>query len=627
MVDDQITELIKNMIMEEKQKEKQSYLSNIHDYSEFIDKNSENPRNIEYMFNILRNIGYLEITGLCVERELIENQRKHFIAHNSQGRGSNAPSYIDFDDLMLGITRYVTMWNEFNKLMPNTQKPGESSDYDNIWDDMWWELKDCALELILCGIDMYAVTRGYDLTTQNGAIQNNIWKNSWDDFCHNKDIFYKSLCQDELIQLFYLITDDVNKFLSRNYNHEKSDTLIAFLITIAESRETYPEDYYYSHVITSDETDSIYQNIKEVFKDYPSSAWFYYYKNALAEKTIKHFLRWVCHAKASGIVDTWKIASSSENNHEYKQPNLVAGHNEYSIHMLSHPKNKGWGILKDRLKILFAPNRQDYKGALFFSMKRYQTGNILIRFENYMPKEELLQLYKMPEKEILKDYYKFSFDDVYKEDKRKEFFEEAAEAVLSPVFNSPFDCDDQDIKDLIQINVPFTAQENEIMACQFGTSPRLQGEGDEAIGTKIVKDVVIDDLSNWNNILKSYDDSEDMNHFLEEIENMPSKAYFCGAAVLCTDSQIINLGVKPVEVNERRRRRNIETVLRTDIDNLEKEKFAIIFAGISSDKKQLKTEIDELCKAVEEKRKYNYQPAKEPVIWIRYIFKCNIKVD
>ena len=428
MIDDQIKELL----MKEKQKEKHSYLSNIHDYSEFIDKNSENPRNTEYMFNILRDIGYFELTGLDVERELIENQRKHFIAHSSQGRGSNAPSYIDFDDLMLGITRYVTMWNEFNKLMPNTQKPGESQDHDNIWDDMWWELKDCALELILCGIDMYAVTRGYDLITQNGAIQNNIWKNSWDDFCHNKDIFYKSLCQDELVQFFYLITDDVNKFLNRNYNYEKSDTFIAFLITIAESRETYPEDYCYSHVITSDETDSIYKNIKEVFKDYPSSAWFYYYKNALAERTIKHFLRWVCHAKASGIVDTWKIASSSESNYEYKQPNLVAGHNEYSIHMLSHPKNKGWGILKDRLNVLFTPNRQDYKGALFFSMKRYQTGNILVRFENYMPKEELLQLYNMPEKEILKDYYKFSFDDVYKEDKRKEFFQEAARAVLRP---------------------------------------------------------------------------------------------------------------------------------------------------------------------------------------------------
>lgn len=625
MIDDQIKELL----MKEKQKEKQSYLSNIHDYSEFIDTNSENPRNTEYMFNILRDIGYLEITGLGVERELIENQRKHFIAHSSQNRGSNAPSYIDFDDLMLGITRYVTMWNEFNKLMPNTQKPGESPDHDNIWDDMWWELKDCALELILCGIDMYAVTRGYDLITQTGAIQNNIWKNSWDDFCHNKDIFYKSLCQDELVQLFYLITDDVNKFLSRNYNHEKSDTLIAFLIIIAESRETYPEDYCYSHVITSDETDSIYKNIKEVFKDYPSSAWFYYYKNALAERTIKHFLRWVCHAKASGMVDTWNIASSSESNHEYKQPNLVAGDNEYSIHMLSHPKNKGWGILKDRLNVLLTPTMQDYKGSLFFSMKRYQTGNILVRFENYMPKEELLRLYKMPEKEILKNYYKFSFDDVYKEDKRKGFFQEAAEAVLLPVFNSPFDYEliDQDTINLIQTNVPFAAQENQIMERQFGISLRFQGEDDETIETKIVKDVVIDDLSNWNNILKSYDDSEDMNNFLEKIENTSSKAYYCGAVVLYTDSQIINLGVKPVEVNERRRRRNIETVLRTDIDKLDNKKFAIIFAGISDDKKQLEREIDELCKAVEEKRKYNHQPAKEPVFWIRYIFKCNIKAD
>lgn len=623
MIDDQIKELL----MKEKQKEKQSYLSNIHDYSEFIDENSENPRNIEYMFNILRDIGYLEITGLGIERELIEKHTKHFIAHNSQGRGSNAPSYIDFDDLMLGITRYVTMWNEFNKLMPNTQKPGESQDHDNIWDDMWWELKDCALELILCGIDMYAVTRGYDLITQNGAIQNNIWKNSWDDFCHNKDIFYKSLCQDELVQFFYLITDDVNKFLNRNYNHEKSDTFIAFLITIAESRETYPEDYCYSHVITSDETDSIYKNIKEVFKDYPSSAWFYYYKNALAERTIKHFLRWVCHAKASGMVDTWKIASSSESNHEYKQPNLVAGHNEYSIHMLSHPKNKGWGILKDRLNVLFTPNRQDYKGALFFSMKRYQTGNILVRFENYMSKEELLQLYNMPEKEILKDYYKFSFDDVYKEDKRKGFFQEAAKAVLSPVFNNPFDYDDQYIKNLIQEIAPFADQENQIMACPIGISFQFHDEDDEPIKTKIVKDIVIDNLSKWNNILKSYDDSEDMNKFLEEIENMPSKTYYCGAAVLYTDSQIINLGVKPVVVSERRRKKKIETELQADIDKLDREKFAIIFVGISDNQEQLETEIKELCNAVEEKRKYNLKPAKEPVIWIRYIFKYNIKAD
>ena len=77
-----------------------------------------------------------------------------------------------------------------------------------------------------------------------------------------------------------------------------------------------------------------------------------------------------------------------------------------------------------------------------------------------------------------------------------------------------------------------------------------------------------------------------------------------------------------------RMRRKIKTELQADIDKRnEKEKFAIIFVGISSDEEQLKTEIDELCKAVEEKRKYNHQPAKKPVIWIRYIFKCNIETD
>lgn len=631
MVDDKIRTAFQKYIIKNRKNDNQGYLSDIYTYLKFLDKDQEDSDNTEYLFNVLKNIGYLAMSGFDIEDDLINRTIKHLKEHKISGISQNAPSHINFDNLYSAIIRYESMWNEFNRLIPitNIPKPGDTYDLEGQWDDMWWELYDSGLELILCGFDMEAVERGYAIL--NTTITNAIWEKSWNSFCENKTKFLMLLCQKEFEHRFYLISDDINKLLRKYYVCNNNNPFITFLSNVAATRETYAKENYYSHIIYSGEAKTIYQHIKYLFKGYPSGAWFSFYKCALAEITIKHFLIRICDALESDDTGIWELTSSSANDYQYTHPVLIAGCNEYSVHMLSHPRNKGWGMLKTELKSFFHPNRNDYKGAIFCSMKQYQSENILVRFENYMPKEELLRLYKMPVKEILKDYYKFSFDDVYKEDKRKEFFQEAVEAVLLPVFNGPFDYkkpieQDQDIEDLMQINVPYAAQEKQIMESQFGSSLRPHSERDDTPKTKIIKDVVIDDLSDWNNILKSYEGLDDMNNFLKKIENMASETYSCGAAVLFTDSKIKNLGIEPVVVSERRRRK-IENKLQADIGELKKDKFAIIFVGISSDKEQLKTEIDELCKAVEEERKYKHQPAKKPVIWIRYIFKCNIKAD
>ena len=612
MVDDKIQTTFQKYLKKDQKNDNQGYLSDIYIYLNFLDKDQEDSDNTEYLFNILKNIGYLAMSGFDIENNLINRTIKHLKEHKIPGRGHNAPSYINFDNLYSAINKYESMWNEFNRLIPitNIPKPGDAYDLKGQWDDMWWELYDSGLELILCGFDMEAIELGYEIL--NTTITNAIWGKSWNSFCENKIKFLSLLCQKEFEHRFYLISDDINKLLRKYYVCNKNNPFITFLFDVSTTRETYAEENYYSHIICSDEAKTIYQHIKHLFKGYPSGAWFSFYKCALAEITIKHFLIRICNALEFENTGIWNLTSSSANDYQYTHPVLIAGCNEYSVHMLSHPRNKGWGMLKTELESFFYPNRNDYKGAVFCSMKQYQSDNILVRFENYMSKEKLLRLYKMPEKEMLKDYYKFSFDDVYEKDKRKEFFQEAAKAVLG--ISEKNHSSDNVIKfpqQQIDFDDLFRGTQCADNYCDLAKD--AGGGAKKYIKFKEMVEITIKETDQWKGLFSSF------NRLIKDFKKLVDvlNGNFCYAAIIeykNQDNEFIDINDLPDTWG------TIE--IRKDLS--QDKNCKAVYLGITEDKNKnyLQNIIDSLKESDDKSKKPGIE--KQKIIrWIKFNFKFN----
>jgi len=417
---------ITKLLQRSDQKKYDAHLSTINNYAEFIEQNPQHPDNVEYLFNILRKIGYIKMMGIGAEANDWKDIRELFVKETPD-HGTGTPSFIMFDDLMDDLETYLSIQTG----LEGPPKLGEGTEEDEeIWDEKWWGLRELALELVFRGFDITAIKDGYQ-QIKNGTNIRSIEK-SWTNFDKKSSEYLKKLykCKDH----FHAFSDSIFK-QSTAFPFISDEDFRNFVSEITAHQESHAKENHYQYLISEEDVQEIYYHTKLRFQDKPSAAWIYFYETALAEEMLKEFILSVCFANQtdiSGVSEGWELKSTLDENMPDEIPMIRAGGKNYSVHVVSNAETGGWGIRKDRLqKFLSVPDKTfQIQGALFCSMKEYPGGAIVVRFENYMERERLEKLLGQKE-EVFKNFVRLRFEEVYESgDLREEFLQRAAEDVM-----------------------------------------------------------------------------------------------------------------------------------------------------------------------------------------------------
>ena len=415
-------------------REKEYYLSAIEEHCSQIEEYHEESDSIECLFNILRDMGYLLMYGSEPDVGLL-NRIKNFFFVINENTAIFAPSFIDFISLEIEAEWYEKLWLNHKDFIKDLPTLKDDSLIEEAWEKVFNYMKQRGLELIIAGLDIFAVLYSNQMFFKD--IHSDGWQKSWKIFLKKSDVFFNTLFNIEE-KYFFNISYSVYKIIY-NYTEIKEISLqpaakfINFIRSISKPRKSYAADSAYRIIISPEEAEEIYFNISCNYNDDSSElSKIYLYECALAEEVIKRFIIKRCLSeKASDKtklppISDWKLLSSSDDDFYSALPMVKAGNKEYPICVIP-PRLKGFSIRNDLIKKFGS----SLNGVLFCSFKKYPSDEILVRFDNYVEKDRVFELIRNTDAvKGVQNVTKLSFDEVYKFDKREEFLQEAAKAVM-----------------------------------------------------------------------------------------------------------------------------------------------------------------------------------------------------
>jgi len=416
-------------------REKEYYLSIIEEHCSQLENYPGESDSIECLFNILREMGYLLMYGFEPDSKLLNRVKKLFPVIN-ENTAIFSPSFIDFISLEIEAEWYKKLWLNHKNFIKDPPTLKEKPLIEEAWEKVFNYMKQRGLELITAGLDIFAVFYSKQILFEDIQSSDG-WQKSWKMFLEKSDIFFNTLFNIEE-KYFFHVSDPVYKIIC-NYAEIKENipqppaNFIHFIRSISKPGKSYAADSAYRIIISPEEAEEIYFNISCNYNDDSQElSKIYLYECALAEKVIKQFIIKKClsekasdKTKLPPITD-WKLLSSSDGEFYSVLPMVKAGNKEYPVCVIP-PRLKGFSIRNDLIK----KNGSSLNGVLFCSFKKYPSDEILVRFDNYIEKDRVLELLRNTDAvKGLQNVTKLSFDEVYKYDKRDEFLQEAAEAVI-----------------------------------------------------------------------------------------------------------------------------------------------------------------------------------------------------
>lgn len=429
-------ESIKNQVLKERQERiDMTYNEAILHHMKLIQQAPGSRNNLQYFFNILRDYGYLSMTGSDAGKTLIEDVRQlpkvKFVS------GVKIPPFVNFDKYPLINDIFKEEMEKHLSTLP--QYRGDLA-VENEWEEKRKTLFDDGMELLKNGFDINATIHGHELIMKGPTAKT--LDDAWVDYFYSAEDYLHDLYSCE--KLFYFLSDPVFKQYA-SFPLAPQNDFNSFIQRIVAPRETYPREIHYRKVLSSEEQKEIYYRVKLKFPDHSSTALTYFYHHALAAETLQGFIIRICLAKSIELKSdpsAWRCITFLDDDIRTEIPMLCAGDIEYLVFMLG-PRVSGWGIRKDRIE----PTMFDYDGALFCSWKQYPSGEVLVRFDNFVNRADLRQLLDKRED----DFTRLTFDEVYKKDGRDYFCQMASDSAMTLLrFAEPKTPDATDIMDTIR---------------------------------------------------------------------------------------------------------------------------------------------------------------------------------
>ena len=601
-------------------REKEYYLSAIEEYCSQIENYPEESDNIECLFNILREMGYLLMYGSEPDTKLL-NRVKGFFSEINKNTAMFSPSFIDLISLKIEAEWYKKLWLNHKDFIKDPPTLKENPLIEEAWEKVFNYMKQRGLELITAGLDIFAVFYSNqmffkDIQSSDG------WQKSWKIFLEKSNIFFNTLFDIEE-KYFFHVSDSVYKIICK-YTEIKeiipqpAANFINFIHSISKPRKSYAADSEYRIVISPEEAEEIYCNISSNYnEDSQGLSKIYLYECALAEKVIKQFIMKRCLSeKASDKtkllpISDWKLLSSSDDEFYSALPMVKTGNKEYPVCVIP-PRLKGFSIRNDLIK-KFGSN---LNGVLFCSFKKYPSDEILVRFDNYIEKDRVFELLgNTSHVEGIPNVTKLSFDDVYKYDKREEFLHEAAMAVMGLEEQPGTDPIEEPKDNIIYATIDDLLKETQC-ADDYNISMAAGDDDDDAELKRFKKIVEIDirKSERWTGLFSSFrrQMQEDFNTLVHS-EN--GKFYY--AAIIEYKKHKIKL-INVADLPESQEREDIGKELAVDKDCLS------IYLGITNKKnKEVFSNIIAEYKDALEKNKGIKSENQKIIRWIKFNFKFN----
>lgn len=598
------------------------HVENILNHKKFIQQDKESADNVRYLYDILKDIGYLRMRNYGLNENLMNEIKELFclkLPHNE----NNAPTLFFFEDLSDEIDLYQNLMQNIESA-PNA---GEEPEKEEMWESRWRDLKDCGLKLVFSGFDITAVMLGSKLLLADTRFSEK-WKQSWKIFSDNANNYLKKLYK--LKGQMPSIAEKIHQELAE-YNMP-DDEFFRFASESAGIRKSWPKDNHFRYILRPEEVNELYQKAKHIFQEYPPAARIYFFKNALAEETLKHFIQNGCIALLTNdetlqTNSKWSLQGTLDSEPVEESisvvPMLYAGKKEkYSVHMLG-PRVSGWGVRSDRLKSSF--NDEKYKGAFFCSWKEYPTEEILVRFDRFIPKARFIELLNGA-----KDFIRLPINKVLKEkDLREEALQEAAMAVLGLQSQSeinPIEIHErikQKSQALKRILIDATNKFKQISddlfsgtqcADDYDIALAAKGDVKKSIKFKEMEKVAIKRTDQWKGLFSSF--TKRTKKDFQELIN-PENGKFCYAAIIEYKNHKIEL-INVADLPKSQERKDIEKELSKEKDCLS------IHLGITnkSNEEVFSKIIAEYKDALEKNKDLKSENLKI-IRWIKFNFKFN----
>ncbi len=412
-----------NTLKRAKEEEVKPYRSTLDDYLGYIKQDaSKGEVGVRYIFNALRDIGYIE---MIVGESPAESFHSIRTILKSEGpfTGESVPDFMDFDDLSSKMEVYI-LQERAHKVAPLLNEISQ----EEVWEDRWREKRQNSLDLMFSALDMVAIELGH-ARVLGDDLGSPAWNLFWNDFQKRARKYLKKFSENK--ESFYRFSVDAFSILVKFLSMPES-LFRNTLLRIAAPRESYAEESDYRTILSPESMDDVFFKTKMKFEKCSSTEQTYLYENALAQEMLKTFVAKICSANDNC---RWgRLLTSLDDGVDSLVPMISVDGNVYSVHTLHTFNNnpEGWGMRKDRMQLFFLDPK--FRGALFCSWKEYPTGEVLVRFDNYVDKEHLKGLLdhkKSYKKDFSKNYVKLTLDEVYKYPLRNMFFQKTVVAMAA----------------------------------------------------------------------------------------------------------------------------------------------------------------------------------------------------
>jgi hypothetical protein len=417
MTHQEAKQYIQNFYIKSNNDELERHTAVIEDFCQFIQENENPQQNPLYIFYILMDTGYIFFKGFDLPDSIQTMIKKTFTMLD------NKPQKMDFTLLfnIIDLNVYNTSFQSFqSKTVPDIRS---SLSQEQDWEEHFWVFEDLALDIVINALDIQAINKGYDIIgSELTNIQN--FNPIWQQYQSLSSSYLTKFnnIREKLYAHKIVIADFMERF---PYIHDC--TFKKIIQDITKHRETHASEQNYRRVIASEIAEDFYSQIQNQFPDHTPASWVMLYKHVLAEEALKTF---ICNTLAglNKNFNDLKIESTINTVFDHKQPAIRINNTEYSVYILENRQLDGWGIRKDHFNQFFSAS-ENYQGALCFSLRVYPNENVLVRFDNYIPKKEFAA-YINEKKELFEGYVKVPFSDIYKEDLREHFFEQIKNMVV-----------------------------------------------------------------------------------------------------------------------------------------------------------------------------------------------------
>ena len=395
------------------------------DYCNIILKNPQNVSCIEYLFNILKQIGLICMSQGKIDDKLLNSVKKLFY-NKLPTSDTHAPSFINFADLNQEADQFINISMENHPRVP--MHDAEAI----LWEEKSENVIELGMRLIENGLMIKAVSQGEDILglsdCKSGEKVSNAWSKSWQKFEEKSVPFINKLINRKNIENFFILSDDVLSLLAE-YAFIPEDKFQKFLYNIAAPQKKYAENHNYRKLVTADEAKELFEQVKKKYQNNLNVSLAYTFEAAMAQKAVKNFILNNCSLLESTDDSKYgKLLTNLDMDTGSETPFIIAGNKLFTNHIIiSDGFLSGWGVRKDddAIKSLNQPE-SDFSGALFCSLKQYPNGAWTISFDSYKNKEQFYKLIEQGDEYFVR----LPYEQIFDEDKREEFLQEAAMAVM-----------------------------------------------------------------------------------------------------------------------------------------------------------------------------------------------------